>query len=66
MGKLLNLSMRSMIFELERELKPKIVEGIIRDYLVSFSEFKFPGPDKLHLRLLRMATNMHMWLKSQS
>lgn len=53
MVKLLNLSMRNMIFELERELNPKIVEGIIREHLASFSEFKFPGTDKLHLRLLR-------------
>lgn len=42
-----------MIFELERELKPKIDEEIIREYLAAFNEFKFPGPDKLHPRLLR-------------
>lgn len=42
-----------MIFELERELKPKIDEEIIREYLTSFTEFKFPGPDKLHPRLVR-------------
>lgn len=42
-----------MIFELERELKPKIDEEIIREYLVAFNEFKFPGPDKSHLRLPR-------------
>lgn len=53
MGKLLNLSIRSMIFELERELKLKIDEEIIREHLASFNEFKFPDPDKLHPRLLR-------------
>ena len=42
-----------MIFELERELKPKIDEEIIKEYLIAFNEFKFPGPDKLHPRLLR-------------
>lgn len=42
-----------MIFELERELKPEIDEEIIREYLAAFNEFKFPGPDKLHPRLLR-------------
>lgn len=39
-----------MIFELERELKPKIDEEIIRESLAAFNEF--PGPHKLHLRLL--------------
>lgn len=42
-----------MIFELERELQPEIDEEIIREYLAAFNEFKFPGPDKLHPRLLR-------------
>lgn len=42
-----------MIFELERELKPKIDEEIIREYLAAFNEFKFPGPDKLYPSLLR-------------
>jgi hypothetical protein len=44
---------RSMIFELERELKSKIDEEIIRAYLAPFNEFKFPGLDKLYPRLLR-------------
>lgn len=44
---------RSMIFELESELQLKIDEEIIREYLAAFNEFKFPGPDKLHPRLLR-------------
>lgn len=37
-----------MIFELEKELKTKIDEEIIREYLAALKEFKFPGPDKLH------------------
>lgn len=42
-----------MIFELERELKSKIDEEMIREHLASSNEFKFPDPDKLHPRLLR-------------
>lgn len=42
-----------MIFELEREFKAKIDGEIIRESRAAFSEFKFPGPDKLHLKLLR-------------
>lgn len=47
-----------MIFELERELKPKIDEEIIREYLAAFNEFKFPGRDKLHPRLLRKCADV--------
>lgn len=45
---------RSMIFGLERELKSKIDEEIRRESVAAFNEFKFPGPDKLHLKLLRI------------
>lgn len=43
-----------MIFELERELKPKIDKEIIGESVAAFNEFKFPDPDKLHPKLLRM------------
>lgn len=48
-----------MIFELERELKTKTDEGVIKEYLGVFNEFKFPGLDKLYLRLLREYKDMN-------